>query len=147
MNEQDLIETRKVLEQYGTETLDSMRDILLSAGKDASGTLINSLRYTITYNGTDLDLEFEMVDYGIFVDQGRKPGKQPPLSAIKPWLAIRGIPEKYAFPIARNIGKRGIKATPFFQSTVDKTEATLAEELATAYALDIDNYLQKQFNQ
>jgi len=143
MTEADLIETRATLVSYGEETLASMRGILIEAGKSATGELIRSLRYTITYSGTDFDIEFEMADYGVFVDSGRRPGKQPPISAIKPWLAIKGIPESAAFPIARAIGERGIPATPFFSVSIEKNEAALVQDLAIAYSQDVSNYLLK----
>ena len=146
MKEEDLIETKLALELWGESVLDSMRNILISNSKSASGNLINSLNYTITYNGLDLDIDFNMPDYGNFVDKGRGPGKQPPISAIKPWLQIKGIPEKFAFPIARNIGKRGIKATPFFGTTIDSKIGELTNELTIAYTKDLDNYIQKQID-
>jgi len=146
MKEEDLIETKLTLELWGDSVIDSMRNILISNSKSASGNLINSLNYTITYNGLDLDIDFSMPNYGDFVDKGRRPGKQPPISAIKPWLQIKGIPEKFAFPIARNIGKNGIKATPFFGSTIDSKIEELTNQLTIAYTKDLDNYIQKQIN-
>jgi hypothetical protein len=95
----------------------------------------------------DLDIDFSMPDYGEFVDKGRRPGKQPPISAIKPWLQIKGIPEKFAFPIARNIGKKGIKAVPFFGTTIDSKIQELTSQLTIAYTKDLDNYIQKQIDQ
>lgn len=146
MNEEDLIETKLTLELWGDSVIDSMRNILISNSKSASGNLINSLNYTITFNGVDLDIDFSMPDYGEFVDKGRGPGKQPPISAIKPWLQIKGIPEKFAFPIARNIGKKGIKAVPFFGTTIDSKIEQLTNQLTIAYTKDLDNYIQKQID-
>ena len=141
MTHSDLIETKKVLTAYGESTVSSMRNILISKGKSASGQLVRSISYRLTYLGEDLALEFDMLDYGIFVDQGRKPGKMPPISSIRPWLSIKGIDQKFAFPIAKKIGKKGIPATPFFGSTITSTQEILAEELADAFALDIVNYV------
>ena len=58
MNEEDLIETKLTLELWGDSVIDSMRNILISNSKSASGNLINSLNYTITFNGVDLDIEY-----------------------------------------------------------------------------------------
>ena len=42
------------------------------------------------------------------VDFGRRPNqKPPPISEIKEWCRIRGIPENKAYVIARDIGKNG----------------------------------------
>ncbi len=147
MDEQDLIETRRVLEAYGASTVQSMREILIRADKDATGGLIRSLKYQITYDGQDLNIEFAMADYGQFVESGRRPNsKQPPISAITPWLRVKGIPLQFAFPIARSIGKKGIKPTPFFNSTIQATQNQLLLELQSAYTIDLTNYLNKQIN-
>ena len=71
-----------------------------------------------------------MADYGTFVDQGRKPGKQPPISKIRQWLSIKGIPQKAAFPIAKKIGRYGIKPTPFFSITIQKHVKELEDKIA-----------------
>ena len=42
-----------------------------------------------------------------YVEQGREPGKQPPLNRIIEWCVARGIPKEAAFPIARKIGQVG----------------------------------------
>ena len=42
------------------------------------------------------------------VDFGRRPNqKPPPISEIKEWCRIRGIPENKAYIISKNIGKNG----------------------------------------
>ena len=53
-------------------------------------------------------------DHALYVEKGRRPGKRPPMSAIQRWMAAKGIPSRAAFPIARAIGKRGIKGRPCF---------------------------------
>lgn len=146
MNEKDLINTRIVLERWGDDVIKSMRDILIQNGKNASSNLSNSLRYVITYNGEDLDIEFEMADYGLFVDKGRAPGKQPPIQAITPWLQLKGIPQSAAFPIARKIGKDGIKPTPFFESEIEKNQDNLIKLLEEAYVKDLELYYQKRLS-
>lgn len=130
-----------VLNNYGKSTVDSMRSILISAGKDATGNLVNNISFIITYNQEDISIEFSMPEYGVFVDKGRRPGKQPPISAILPWLKIKGIPESAAFPIARNIGRFGIQPTPFFETSIEKNKESLIRDLETAIAQDIESYI------
>lgn len=137
----DLINTRSVLEAFGKDTVDTMRNILILNGKDVSGELIRSLSYQITYDETDIDIEFSMVDYGQFVDKGRKPGKQPPISSISKWLAIKGIPQRFAFPIARKIGLKGIAPTPFFDSTISSKTRELINALEIAYSKDLTTWI------
>lgn len=48
-----------------------------------------------------------------FVEHGRAPGSRPPpTSAIRQWVLDHGMPESAVFPVARNIGIRGIKPRP-----------------------------------
>ena len=146
MREEDLINTRLVLERWGDDVISSMKDILIAENKSASGKLINSLKYVVSFENNDLSIDFEMEDYGQYVDKGRRPGKQPPLSSIRKWLAIRGIQQKYAFPIAKNIGRFGIKPTPFFESTIESKQQQLISELSDAFVKDLDIYFQKQID-
>lgn len=146
MTESDLIETRKVLESYGDETLNTMRNILISNKKLASGDLIESLSYQIVYDGEMLDIEFSMVDYGIYVDKGRKPGKFPPIASIRNWAAQKGIDQKFVFPIARKIANFGIAPTPFYESSILSGKDKLLRDLEVAMTKDINLWLQKQIN-
>jgi hypothetical protein len=54
------------------------------------------------------------IDYALFVDQGRAPGKQPPIAPIELWVRrVLGIgadeSRRVAFLVARAIGRRGTK--------------------------------------
>lgn len=56
------------------------------------------------------------LDYALFVDKGRAPGKPPPIAPIELWVRrVLGIPapesRSVAFLVARAIGKRGTKKT------------------------------------
>lgn len=51
--------------------------------------------------------------YGLVVEVGRKPGKQPPIVPIKKWARIKLGNEGAAFAIARKIGRSGTKGQPF----------------------------------
>lgn len=155
-SEKDLINVSEVLTRYGQSTVAEMRSKLstvkqgrsgngrfrsISGNAIATGRLYDSIAYKVSFDGIESSIEFEMESYGVYVDGGRRPGKMPPLKKIKEWTSIKGIPEKYAFPIARNIGKHGIAARPFFSSTVERTMDSMVEELEIAYAEDIHRYL------
>jgi hypothetical protein len=61
----------------------------------------------------------EMPLYGLVIDTGRRPGaKMPPIEAIKGWCSVKAIDLKYAYPIARSIGKKGIKAKPYIKEVL-----------------------------
>ena len=132
--------------QYGEDITDDMRAILLSKDKVATGNLLRSIGYSVKETSPGVvELLFFMDEYGIFVDEGRKPGKQPPISKIKEWCAIKGLPQKAAFPIARNIGKFGIKPTHFFQVPVSKRMKELGKEIEKLSVKQITEEIKKEF--
>lgn len=77
---------------------------------NASGKLAKSIRYEVT-NGTVLS--FYGNDYIEFLQNGRRPGKRPPISVIREWIDAKNIIPKdiskdsLAFLIARRMGEEG----------------------------------------
>ena len=62
--------------------------------------------------------------YGLPVEYGRKPGKMPPVDAIRYWVVRKGIAsgteaDSVAYLIARAIGRRGTKGAHMFQKGWD----------------------------
>jgi hypothetical protein len=112
----------KVIKMFGEDYVRILTENLLKAGKDASGNLINSLDYRVIKTANALSVIIEGEDYLTYVDRGRKPGKYPPISAIQSWCRIKGIDQKAAFPIAKNIFKFGIPATNVIEKTTSRIE-------------------------
>jgi len=106
---------------------EKLKDELIDKGKEASGTLVNSIRTNIRTDGNKFVIEVFAEDYFRFVDQGRRPGKFPPPEVIRSWVALKGIAEEAAFPIARKIATQGIAATPIINPALDKVAAENAE--------------------
>ena len=71
-----------------------------------------------------------------YVEQGREPGKQPPLNRIIEWCVARGIPKEAAFPIARKIGQVG--------APKDKSKLGVVEDTIKAVEPFILKELDKQ---
>ena len=106
---------------------------LRSAGKITFGPLWSSIVQQLdrdnlkTTIGTLLEQRGEAGDpksYGYFVEFGRRPGRMPPIRALRTWIRRKlgrnprepvagpGSP-RLEFAIARGIARRGIKAAPF----------------------------------
>lgn len=59
---------------------------------------------------------FNKERHALFVERGRQPGgKMPPLAPIRAWVARRGLPARMAWPIARKIAAKGIRARPVLE--------------------------------
>lgn len=96
------------LTYIAADIVKQMKNIVKLNGAFATGNLYNSIKYKVYKDKNEqFHLDIDYVYYGLWIDQGRKPGKQPRLQDIKDWCRIKGIPQEAAFPIARKIGKMG----------------------------------------
>lgn len=132
-------ELEKAVEKFGLDTVSAIGAALRAVGANNTGQLINSLRAELQDTGKGLELLIKGNGYFNVIENGRKPGsKQPPLSAIIEWTKSKGIPESAAFPIAKNIGKFGIKPRPVLKQVVESNEFKKNYQLiAEAYAKDV----------
>ncbi len=101
---------------------DLLKEALIQAGKQATGTLVQSVNTKVRTDGDRAVIEIYAEDYLRYVDQGRRPGKFPPLQPIKKWVSIKGLPAEAAFPIARKIAMKGINPTRVVNPTLKKVE-------------------------
>lgn len=120
-----------ILEKWGTTIVEDMKQELSANGSIASSQLYNSLSYNVQRDLDTFILAFSAEDYAVFVENGRSPGKFPPISKIKEWTRYKGIPEKAAFPIARNIFKFGIKPRPFIKPSINKSREQMISDLVS----------------
>ncbi len=112
---EDLTNLRKELEITGVEAVAFLTRILSESNKYATGNLIRSLDFKIINDVNGLMLKIMAAPYFKYVDEGRRPGKQPPIKPIQSWIEKKEIQIKNysskqsAFIIARSIGKKGIQ--------------------------------------
>ena len=126
MKELELTTIKKITDDFVVE----LKNRLKANGSNASGTLSNSIRGIVKQNGKYIVISIQLEDYYQFVENGRKAGKYPPLSAIRKWISVKPVlprPTKsgklptqnqLAFLIARKISKVGTKAKPFLSNTI-----------------------------
>ena len=73
--------------------------------------------------------------------------KQPPLSAIVPWVKLKGIGGKnqrgIAFAIALNIKRRGLERTQFFSKPLEEQIQKLPTDIVKGFANDVEKLLDK----
>ena len=105
MSDQKLLED---LAHIAGDIVKQMKSIIKLNGAFATGNLYNSVKYKVYKDKNEqFHMDIDYVYYGLEIDQGRKPGKQPPYRDIQEWCRIKGIPKEAAFPIMRKIGKVG----------------------------------------
>ena len=137
----DLFSPKK-LQEFGTDYVKVLILFLKKAHKSSTGSLINSVSYKLREEASQINIVIESEDYLTYVDQGRKPGKYPPIQAIANWCRVKGIPQSAAFPIAKNIFKFGIKPTNIIQQTVNViTNPTFIKKYEEEGAENIENII------
>jgi hypothetical protein len=119
-----------IIDKWIKETISLMKKAILSKSKGPID-FVDKIEFRI--DGTNV--YFEYPEYGKWIDSGRGPGKMPPFSSLTGWMKKHNIENKWAFPIAKNIGQVGIKSRPFihifedrFPILEDKIEQALYDE-------------------
>jgi len=109
----------EVSKRGGTMIIRIKQD-LRSAGKSATGDLINETKGETTINGNVVLFEGKAPDYYEFVDKGRRAGATPPpVKPINAWIRQKGL-DLNAYAVAKSIGKKGIKATNIYSENVEQ---------------------------
>lgn len=112
------------------------------SSSNASRRLSNSINvfWETDFEDGQPNLVVELEDYWYFVDQGRRPGRYPPLNVIKQWAQIKPT-ERYrdskgrfisndarAFLMARSIAKYGYGGNSFFDKGLDNIIPTITDD-------------------
>lgn len=132
-----------VLRQYAGLYIERIQEGLNETGAIASGELGESIAIDLKPSSFNIT----MLDYWVYVDEGRKAGKFPPISAIEKWLTYPAVQDRLtfgredlfddsnrsslAYVIARKIANKGTKGNEFVTNVV---ESDLTDEMVNALA-------------
>ena len=132
---------RSYLAQLGVEVIEDMRENLRNPPARqglrgsyrrpaiATGSLYDSLQYRVVQQGSTYVLEIYGEEHWFYVDRGRSPGRQPPLSAIQAWVRVKGLTPNAAFAIARKIGEFGTSPTHFASEAIEQADKELGDKI------------------
>ena len=152
-----------ILEKYGQKITEALKKTLASKDLVASGILYQSIDYDVKIFGKQyiLRIDFSKGEgdkYAKWVEEGRRPGKMPPIAPILKWVRHRGLTDKkkkwsdnakmhnsLAYLIARKIARKGTKPNKFFRSTIDPILKDMKKELQKELKRDIQIELVKDF--
>lgn len=148
---------QRVLGEYGEALRNEYQDNLIRDGKIATGELLNSVEYTVETDDRSITLSLKLQDYYKWVEEGRQPGRFPPVDKILEWIRVKPIlpderngklptEQQLAFLIGRKIAEEGIEAG----HQLARARTTLAEEweakIDEAIALDVKDALDVIFS-
>lgn len=135
---------KEVLERYGQLLVTKYQMYV----PEASGKLVQSVKYELKYNETSYEVGLWLEDYWKYVEYGRKAGKFPPLSKIEEWIRVKPvIPRPYdgklptekqlAYLIGRKIAEEGIEPKNVLKRAEDEVKDEMLMSIKQAIMEDI----------
>lgn len=140
---------REALETYGQVLEDVYREELANNNAFASGRLFDSVKHIVEVDDKTIELSLELEDYWKWVEEGRAPGKFPPLGKIAEWIKIKPVApypdakgrvpstEQLAFLIGRKIAEEGTEGRHLLERSIESTQDWI-ELIEDAIDLDIE---------
>lgn len=133
MNERENTNIQRVLEALGDQIIDVYRRKLYEGGTNATGLLGNSLSCIVKTEDGIYDLYLSLQDYWKYVENGRQPGKFPPMDVIRQWIQVKPvIPDartgklptidQLTFLISRSIAINGIQPKNYLENILREFE-------------------------
>lgn len=143
---------QKVMEEYAMYLLNSTKSNLPDTYRIKS-----KLNFVFEIDGNFYEIVFHAPEYWKWVENGRGPGKNPPIKAIEDWITIKHITpypssrgvlptkKQLAFLISRAIGRDGTKATPTFalSRSLDEDRAYWNEQIDRAVFEDVNDNIEQ----
>lgn len=118
-------------------------------GRVASGELKNSFRADIDENSLGIYSTTPLK--ADIVDKGRRAGRFAPIAPLMQWASIKGIvPEnnkslkQFAFAVSHKLMERGYPGIEYVNKAFLNAESMITKELGDAYALDLEEQLEKE---
>lgn len=150
----------KVLNDFGRFLVEEYKDNLILNNKNASDELYNSVKYIVdTKTRGRIEVNLSLLDYWKYIEQGRKPGKWPPISAIERWIEVKPViprplsngklptTQQLTYLISRKIGLEGIAPQPLLKQSVDSVMNSMLEFIEEAITKDLENEINLTFKE
>ena len=127
-----LSEFLATLDEYAEKAKELYKRKLTEKGINASYKLLNSVETTVKRGDDEFVVTIHLEDYWIFVENGRGPGKFPPIDKILEWIRVKPIrpysdsrgrlptEEQLAFLISRKIAEQGTEGRKVLAETVEE---------------------------
>ena len=147
-----LSEFLATLDEYAEKAKELYKRKLTEKEINASYKLLNSVETTVKRNDDEFIVSINLEDYWIFVENGRKAGRFPPIDKILEWIRIKPVipysdsrgrlptEEQLAFLIARKISEQGTEGRNVLFETVDELNRYYLPKLQQALERDFNRF-------
>lgn len=139
-----LSEFLATLDEYAKKAEELYKRKLTDKGINASYKLLNSVETVVRRNDDEFIVTINLEDYWIYVENGRGPGRFPPVSKILEWIRVKSITpysdsrgrlpteEQLAFLIARKIAEQGTEPKRVLAETITELNSIYLPKLQRA---------------
>ena len=144
---------KKCLEEYSMYLLQAARNNMPTYYE-----LKDKIKFVMNVNGNFYEIIFNAPAYWKYANDGRRPGKMPPVNVIVDWVKRRNITpyalkngklpttDQLAFMIARKIGRDGTTGIHFLEKSIDEQKVYWDDKISEAISNDIIAELDSFFN-
>lgn len=155
-----LSEFLATLDEYAQKAEELYKRKLTDKGINASYKLLNSVETVVRRNDDEFTVTINLEDYWIYVENGRGPGKFPPIDKILEWIRVKPVipysdsrgrlptEEQLAFLIARKISEQGTEGRKVLYETIEELNRYYLPLLQKAldndfarFSYEIDTYI------
>lgn len=143
----------EVLNEFADAFIQNARNNLEANQSNASYNLYNSFEKVIEVGEDYFKVSISLADYWQFLENGRGPGKFPPVDKIKEWIEVKPINptplsngkipsvEQLSFLISRKIANEGTEGKPFFEPAKEQTIREFEDKINEAIEEDVSNFI------
>ena len=144
-----------------TEVCNQIADIyrkkMDAAGYDKNGELYN-FKWTTEWKDNLFEVYFVLPSYFPFAENGRRPGKMPPVNKILQWIEFKHLvprsnngrvptTKQLAFAISKHIALHGTEGKHLFEKTIndpnlDNLADKLVELITAEFEKEIEKYIE-----
>ena len=151
----DLTELQNVLQEYAREATELYKYQISLGRKNASRKLTDNVKSNVIVGDQSFEVTLSLQEYWKYIENGRKPGKFPPVKALLDWISVKPViprpdadgnipsPKQLSFLIGRKIKEEGIEPYPALKTTQDELDQIYHEKLSAALGHDVSNYIRK----
>ena len=145
----------KEIRDICTQICDIYRNKMDQAGYDKNGELYN-FKEIVEYKGNLFEVYFDLPPYFHFAENGRRPGKFPPLDAILKWVQFKRLvprpgrdgkvpsTNQLVYLISRKIATKGTEGKHLFEKTLDDPNLdNLADKLVELITAEFEKEIEK----
>ena len=145
----------EVLNEFADAFIQNARNNLDANQSNATYNLYNSFEKVIEVGEDYFKVSISLADYWQYLENGRGPGKFPPVDKIKEWIEVKPVNptplsngktpsvEQLSFLISRKIANEGTEGKPFFEPAKEQTIREFEDKINQAIEEDVSNFILK----